>query len=41
LTNTTDHLTDIGPAPSPPAWCESGTEPTWDTLTLDGGTIAT
>ncbi len=37
---TTDNLTDIGPAPTPPAWCEPGTQPTWDSVTDEGGLIA-
>ncbi|CPR11962.1 hypothetical protein BN971_03255 [Mycobacterium bohemicum DSM 44277] len=35
--NTTVNLTDVGPAPTPPAWCEPGTLPTWDQLTEDRG----
>ena len=37
---TTDNLADIGPAPTPPAWCEPGTQPTWDSVTDEGGLIA-
>lgn len=29
--------TDIGPATPPPAWCEPGTEPSWDNLTDEFG----
>ncbi len=34
---------DVGPAPpTPPAWCEPGTQPTWEQLTAEygGGTVA-
>ena len=37
--NTTN-FTDIGPAAPAPAWCEPGTQPTFDSLTADGAPLA-
>ena len=37
LNTTTDNLTDIGAAPTPPAWCEPGAQATWDQLTEQHG----
>ena len=36
---TTDNLTDIGAAPTPPAWCEPGAQPSWDSVTNDSDRI--
>lgn len=32
-------LTDVGP--TPPAWCEHGARPDWDSVTLDGAGLLT
>ncbi len=37
---TTDNLTDIGAAPQPPAWCEPGAQPSWDSVSDDSDMIA-
>ncbi len=40
MTIDTTNLTDVGPAPTPPPWCEPGTAGEWQQL-VEGGTVCT